>query len=85
MLTTEELSTVKTPTLVEALTFLLKPQGGCTCPLLIIVPLHEGLIHGHQLPGDLSIILIHRQPTVTWEVVPVSKQILNITWVTPVL
>lgn len=59
--------------ILRCVTFLFKSQSGSPS-LIIIIPLHEGLIHRHQLPHYLPVILIHCQPAVTWEVVPTTRR-----------
>lgn len=45
-----------------------------TSPALLVLLAwqHIGLIHWQQLPGQLAIIFLHRQPALTWKVVPVG-------------
>lgn len=53
-------------------TFLLQPQSG-SCPLIVLVLPHEGLVHRDQLPGYLPVIFIHGQPASTREIVPAGR------------
>lgn len=45
-----------------------------TSPALLVLLAwqHIGLIHWQQLPGQLAIIFLHRQPALTRKVVPVG-------------
>ena len=54
------------------ITFLLQAELSFASLVIIIVLLHEGLIYWHQLPGDLSVVLVDGQPAGAREVVPVS-------------
>ena len=60
----------------KCVTFLLQAEGG-GCPLLILILPHEGLVHRHQLPRYLPIVLIHSEPAVTGEVVPADTRNLS--------
>ena len=56
-----------------ALTFLFQTECGFRVFLIIIALPHEGLIHRNELPGELSIILIGSQPTLTRKKVPKTQ------------